>query len=127
MKIILKDFTYKGTHYENFELELPDHIDIGEVSRKKISGYLFECLDLFIEKEESGLKTIEELYNEGLMSIRLRNALYRGVYYSDKAKNFKNTDFSKWTVKKLHNTFGEEIKDWRMMGKVTYEEFKSLL
>ena len=49
MKIILNDFNYKGKHYDHFEMDIPDHVDINEVPAEKITEYVVECLDLYAE------------------------------------------------------------------------------
>lgn len=49
--IIIDNFNYKGHHFERFECEMPNVKDIDEIPEEKITEYVIESLDRFIEEE----------------------------------------------------------------------------
>lgn len=44
MKIVLKDFEYKGKHLDEVEFEFPQITNVEEVPEEKIKAYIFETL-----------------------------------------------------------------------------------
>lgn len=51
MKIILKDFNYKGHHIENCEFDFPQLKDYDEALSDRCMIYIEDTLDDFIKEE----------------------------------------------------------------------------
>lgn len=49
MKIIIKDFDYKGVHIKKYESDIPQVKDLDEVPEGKIEEYIKENLDELIK------------------------------------------------------------------------------
>lgn len=52
MKLILKDFNYKGKHLEHYECDLPNVMNIDEIPEGKLKEYVEDSLNNLIEGEE---------------------------------------------------------------------------
>lgn len=51
MKIIIKDFYYKGHYFEEYVSEMPQLKNLDEVPEGRIEEYINEVLDEFIKEE----------------------------------------------------------------------------
>lgn len=51
MKIILDNFNYKGHHFDRYEVEWPQVSNLDEVPEERVTEYITESLDKFIEEE----------------------------------------------------------------------------
>lgn len=51
MKIILKDFNYKGKHFKELDLEMPNIKNVEDIPEDKIVDYVKESLNNFLEEE----------------------------------------------------------------------------
>jgi hypothetical protein len=51
MKIILDDIIYKGHHFKRYECELPNVKNIDDTNEERITEYVKESLDNFLEEE----------------------------------------------------------------------------
>lgn len=49
MKIIIDDFNYKGVHFKQYECEMPGVKNLDEIPEERITEYICESLDKFIE------------------------------------------------------------------------------
>lgn len=77
------------------------------------------------------MKTLNELKEEGLMSVGLYNSIFRGIWYDKYFSGLKPVEISKeigeLTVKDIFDLFGEErILKWRYIGPKKMKELKSL-
>lgn len=52
MKIVLDNFNYKGQHFKHYVCEMPNVKNLDDVPEEKITEYVIECLNRFIEEEE---------------------------------------------------------------------------
>ena len=50
MKIILDHFKYKGQYFEHFECELPQVKKLEDIPEGRLTEYICESLDQFIEE-----------------------------------------------------------------------------
>lgn len=75
------------------------------------------------------MKTIKELKNEGLISTRLYNALWKGVYFDNKFKvGYSRSNADTLTAKDVVELWtDEEILKWRGIGLAGLKELKSLV
>lgn len=53
MRIVLKDFKFRGHRFTEFECELPNIKNLEEVTNDLISEYIIDCLDAHIAWQES--------------------------------------------------------------------------
>ena len=51
MKIILDDFNYKGRHFDHYVCEMPQVKRLEDVPEERITEYICESLDQFLEEE----------------------------------------------------------------------------
>lgn len=51
MKIILDNFKYKGRHFDHYECELPQVANLEDVPEDRLTEYICESLNQFIEEE----------------------------------------------------------------------------
>ena len=51
MKIILKDFNFKGKHFNEIEIGMPNIKNVEDVPEDKIVDYIVESLNNFLEEE----------------------------------------------------------------------------
>ena len=82
------------------------------------------------------MKTIEQLKQEGLLSVRTYNAIVRGMSGSTKYASqrwnstwnlLKASEYTQLTVKDVFDLFEEnEIVRWKGLGSKGLEELKSL-
>lgn len=75
------------------------------------------------------MKTIKQLKNEGLISTRLYNALWKGVYFDNKFKvKHNHCDVNALTAKDIVELWtDDEILKWRGLGLNGLKELKSLV
>lgn len=53
MRVLLKDFEFRGHKFTKFECELPNIKRLEDVTSDLISEYIIECLDAHIDWQES--------------------------------------------------------------------------
>ena len=51
MKIVFKDFNYKGKHFKELELGMPNIKNVEDIPKDKIVEYIVESLDNFLDEE----------------------------------------------------------------------------
>ena len=54
MKIIIDNFYYKGHHFDCYECDMPNVNNLDEVSEDKITEYVVESLNKFIDEQSEG-------------------------------------------------------------------------
>lgn len=52
MKIVLKDFKFRGHKFTEFECELPNIKNLEEVTNDLISEYIVDSLDMHLKMED---------------------------------------------------------------------------
>lgn len=57
MKICIKDFNYRGVHFESYEFDMPNVKNLDEVPSGKIEEYVIDSIENTLDWNESfGLK-----------------------------------------------------------------------
>lgn len=51
MKIIIQDFKFKGEHYDEFELDMPNVENIEGIPEDKIIPYVMEELEILLKED----------------------------------------------------------------------------
>ena len=51
LTIKIANFNYRGYHFESYECNLPNVTEIDDITEERITEYVKESLDRFIEEE----------------------------------------------------------------------------